>query len=104
MLNERRMERCESSFSGPDVGQDALHPSIALFRAIAKSNHLRPRRRFLRARCLASPDDHVEVWGDDVRPAEPSGDESVPAESQDVPLNRLSIRRGYSPYGPVGET
>ena len=81
------MERFEWSFSGPDAERASLHPSIALFRTIAGRNHSRPRRRFLRARRLTSQDDNVEVWEDDARPAEPSGDESIPAESQDVPIN-----------------
>ena len=36
---------------------------------------------------LNSRADNVEVWGDDARRVDPSGDESIPAGSQDVSLN-----------------
>ena len=87
MLNERRMERFEWFFSGPDIERAFLRPFIALFRAIAKRNRSKPRRRFLRSRRITSKDDNAEVWEDDVRPVEPSDDASIPAESQDAPLN-----------------
>ena len=87
LKNEQRVERYEWSSSGPDADQASLHPTIALFHAIAESNHLRARRRFLRAQCLASQGDNVGVWEDDVHPVDPSDDESIPAESQEGPLN-----------------
>ena len=80
------MERYDWSFPACDTGR-GLHPSNGFFRATAERNHLRPRRRFLRARRLTSQDANVEVWEDDVLPVEPSGDESLPAESRNVPLN-----------------
>ena len=81
------MERYEWPISGPNAGQGSLRPAIAVLRAIAERNHSRARRRFLRARYLNSQADNVEVWEDDARRVDPSGDESFPAGSQDVSLN-----------------
>ena len=86
-INERRMERNEWPFSGPNAEQDSLRPAIAVFRAIAERNHSRARRRFLRARCLAIQGGNGEVWEDDAHRADPSDDKGIPAESQDAPLN-----------------
>ena len=60
------MERLAWPVSGPDAGRVSLHPAVGLFRAIVGRNHLRNRRRFVRAPRLTSQDDNVEVWEDDV--------------------------------------
>ena len=86
LLNERRMERLDWSSSGSDAEKASPHSSIALLRTIAGRNHSRPRRGFLRARRLTSQEDNVDVWGDDLLQVGPSGDESIPPESLDVPL------------------
>ena len=65
------MERYAWPFPGPDTEQAPLRLAIALFRTIAERNHMRARRRFSRAQCLASQGGNVEVWGDDVHPVEP---------------------------------
>ena len=80
------MGRLDWSFSGSNSEQASLRPSISLFRAIAERNHLRPRRRLLRARRLFSQDDNVEIWEDDVLPVGPSDEESIPPENPDAPL------------------
>ena len=85
-LDERRIGRLGWSSSGSDSDQASLRPSISLFRAIAERNHLRPRRRFLRARRLSSQDDNVDIWEDDVLPVESSGDESILPENAEAPL------------------
>ena len=87
LINEQRMGRYEWSSYGPNIEQDSLHPTIAFFRTIAERNQSRARRRLLRARRLNSQDDAVEVLENDVHHVDPSDDEGIPPESQDVPLN-----------------
>ena len=81
------MGRYEWSFSGPNTEQESLRPTLALFRTVAQRNHARARRRSLRARYLNSQDDIAEVREDDVHQVDPSDDESIPANSQEVILN-----------------
>ena len=71
----------------PQNGEDPLHPTVALFRAIAECNSSHARRRLLRVRCINSQDDNVEVWEDDVHHVEASDEEGIPAERQDAPLD-----------------
>ena len=86
LMNEQRMERYEWSFSGHNNEEDSLRPSVALFRGIAGRNPSRPRRRFLRGRCI-NYGDNLVVREDDVQHVEPSEDGGNPAERQDVPLD-----------------
>ena len=77
-------------YQSPDSERASLHPFTAFFRTIAERQRLRDRLRLFRGRRLASQGGNVEVWEDDVHPVDPSGDESIPAESQDEPLNVLT--------------
>ena len=71
---------------GARIGTEISAPTIALFRTITERHHVRARRRFLRARCLTPLEDSWEVCDDDAYLVEPSEDESIPAQSSDVPL------------------
>ena len=78
------MERYWRPPSGPNAEQDSLRPTIALFRRVSERNHARARRRFLRARYLNPQSDIAEAWEDYVHQVDPSDDESIPADSQDL--------------------
>ena len=81
------MGRNEWSFSGSRTERELLRPTLAIFQTVAERNHARSRRRFLRARYFNTHDDTEDDWEDEVHHVGPSGDESIPAESQEETLN-----------------
>ena len=67
-------------------GSPCVQP-LLFFRAVAEHNRARARRRHLRARYVNSQGETVDIWEDEVRPAGPSDDDSMPAGRQEVTLN-----------------
>ena len=86
LINEQRMTQNEWSFLGSSAETNTLQPTLTFFRSVAQRNHARSRLRFLRARSL-SPHLNLDVWDDEAHYVDPSGDESLPLERPEDPLN-----------------
>ena len=80
------MTQNEWSFLGSSAETNTLQPTLTFFRSVAQRNHARSRLRFLRARSL-SPHLNLDVWDDEAHYVDPSGDESLPLERPEDPLN-----------------
>ena len=79
LINEQRAAR--HGWPRQDSATDSapVAPSVALFRALARRNHSRSRRRYFRARSLSLVAAR-DLWKDKRHTVEDSEDEDIPVE------------------------